>query len=141
MNLLIVDDDSISNYIYTKVAATSGLFKSIRTVHNGKDALEVFDKVCQGVEQPPDVVLLDLNMPLMNGFDFIINLQNLTFPGKEHLSIVILTSSDNPRDIERAQDLGIEHYIVKSVSANDLQATIFSLYNKIMAARNSRTTA
>lgn len=136
MNLLIVDDDSICNYIYTRVAATSGLFKTIRSVHNGKDALEFFDRVCQGTEQVPNVVLLDLNMPLMNGFDFILSLRQLTFPGKDHLSIVILTSSENPRDIERAHDLGIEHYLVKSVSANDLQATIFSLHNKITTGKN-----
>jgi CitB family two-component system response regulator MalR len=135
MNLLIVDDDSICNYIYTRVAATSGLFKNIRSVHNGKDALQVFDGVCQGTEEGPDVILLDLNMPLMNGFDFITTLRELKFPGKEQLSIVILTSSENPRDLERAQDLGIEHYLVKSVSANDLQQTIFSLYNKITASK------
>lgn len=138
MNLLIVDDDSICNYIYTRVAATSGLFKSIHSAHNGKDALQFFDRVCEGTEEVPNMILLDLNMPLMNGFDFILSLQRLTFPGKDRLSIVILTSSDNPRDIERAQDLGIEHYVVKSVSANDLQSTIFSLYNKITAGRNNQ---
>lgn len=130
MNLLIIDDDNISSYVNTRVAETSGLFHGIQSVYNGKEALDFFDQVCQGKATAPDVVLLDLNMPVMNGFDFIEAFKGLSFPNKERLTIVILTSSDNEVDIQRARAMGIEHYLVKSLTAKDLQDTIFSLSNK-----------
>jgi CheY-like chemotaxis protein len=130
MNLLIIDDDSICRFLNTRVAQTSGIFKKIRSVHNGKDALEVFEQTREDSSEAPDVILLDLNMPLMNGFDFIQALQDSSYPNKERLSIVILTSSDNSVDIQRARTCGIDHYLQKPLTVNELQNTIFSLKNK-----------
>jgi CheY-like chemotaxis protein len=135
MNLLIIDDDSICNFINTKVAQTAGIFEKIRSVYNGKEALEIFDQANKGEDVAPDVILLDLNMPLLHGFDFIQALRQLPFANKERLSIIILTSSDNSVDIQRAQDLGIEHYLMKPLTVNDLQTTIFSVSSKSLAAK------
>jgi CheY-like chemotaxis protein len=130
MNLLIIDDDHICSFVNTRVAETCGLFSEVRAVHNGKEALELFQQVSQGNATAPDVILLDLNMPVMNGFDFIEALEGVTYPQKDRLKIVVLTSSDNKLDIERARAMGIKHYLVKSLTAKDLQNTIFSLYNE-----------
>lgn len=130
MNLLIIDDDSICSFVNIRVAQTSGIFKKIRSVHNGKDALEIFEKATTDKSETPDVILLDLNMPLMNGFDFIEALQNSSYTSKERLSIIILTSSDNSADIERARACGIEHYLQKPLTVNELQSTIFALKSK-----------
>lgn len=131
MNLLIIDDDSISSFINTRVAQTSALFKQITSVHNGKDALEFFEGVRRGETPTPHMILLDLNMPLLNGFDFIEALRNLEFPKKENVGIVILTSSEQADDLEQARKLGIEHYLVKPLTVNDLQRTIFSLHKTV----------
>ena len=130
MNLLIIDDDSICTFINTRIAETSGLFTSIRCAHNGQEALEIFEAAGKGDNLPPDMILLDLNMPIMDGFDFLTALQKLSFPNKETLRIIVVTTSDLEQDIERAQSLGIEHYLVKSLATKDLQATLFALKNK-----------
>ena len=130
MNLLIVDDDTISNFVNTRVAQKSGLFSEIRSVNSGMAALSVFIEVCNGTAEAPDIVLLDLHMPGMNGFDFIEALKGFAYPHKERLTIVILTSSDHKGDMDRANAMGIKHYLMKSLSLQELQATIFSLYNK-----------
>lgn len=127
MNLLIIDDDAICSFINTRVAQTSGMFGTIHTVHNGKDALDFLQSTCGDSAVNPDVILLDLNMPLINGFDFITALKNMPLANKENISIVILTSSDDSRDIERAHAMGIEHYLQKPLTINDLQATLFAL--------------
>lgn len=129
MNLLIIDDDRISNFVTTRVAASSGIFSQVQIATNGKDALAVFANVCLGTVAVPDVVLVDLNMPVMSGFDFIEALNALSFPSKERLAIVIYTSSENSLDLERARTLGIDHYVIKSLKPTALQATIFSLYS------------
>lgn len=130
MNLLIIDDDSIASFVHTRIAETSGLFRNIRTVNNGKEALDIFEQAGNGTETLPDVVLVDLNMPLISGFDFIEAFQRMTFPDKERVAIVIVTSSDDSRDVQRARSLGIEYYLVKSHSAKDLQLTLFALAHK-----------
>lgn len=130
MNLLIIDDDSICTTINTRIAQTSGLFRTIRSVQNGQEALEIFEGACKGEDYAPDMILLDLNMPVMNGFDFLMALQRLSFPNREKLGIVVLTSSDHSDDVARAQELGVEHYVLKSLTTKHLQTTMFALKNK-----------
>jgi CheY-like chemotaxis protein len=129
LNILILDDDSICNFIHTRIAETSGFFKEVRSLYNGKDGLEMFDQVCKGTAAAPDIILLDLNMPIMDGFNFIQALHRLSFPNKERLSIIVLTSSDSMADKERVGSLGIQHYLLKPLTLKDLQTVIFSLYN------------
>lgn len=127
MNLLIIDDDNICTFINHRVAQTSGLFKEIHSVHSGAEALQYFRDVSEGVLPSPDLILLDLNMPVMNGFDFVKALRELSFPRKENVAIVMLTSSEDSADLKQARALGIDHYLLKPLTLNQLQATLFSL--------------
>lgn len=127
MNLLIIDDDNICTFINHRVAQTSGLFNEIYSAHSGIEGLEYFRNVSKGILPPPDLILLDLNMPLMNGFDFVKALQKLSFPNKNNVAIVVLTSSEDSADLREARALGIDHYLIKPLTLNQLQATLFSL--------------
>ena len=128
LNILILDDDHICNFINTRIAQTSGLFKEIHSLHNGTQAIEFFDRVGNGTETAPDIILLDLNMPVINGFDFMQEFQRFEFPDKNRISIIILTSSDNNVDRERASSMGIKHYLLKPFTLKDLQSVLFPLY-------------
>lgn len=132
MNLLIIDDDNICTYINTRVAASSGLFSHIRSVDSGEKALDIFRRAHTGKGTAPDVILLDLNMPRMHGFDFIQELRKIEFPNKEHLGIIIVTSSVDDRDLRRARELGVEHYLIKNLTAKALHTTIFELSRKMV---------
>lgn len=127
---MIIDDDSISTMVTTWAAKGCNIFRDIEAVQSGRDGLDMLARVCEGSVVAPDVILLDLNMPVMNGFDFIEHFEKLSFPGKKNISIAILTSSDNQEDIDRAKSLGIEHYLSKSLSPRDLQDLLISLYSK-----------
>ena len=59
----------------------------------------------------PDLMLLDLKMPRLNGFDVLSWLRQQ--PGLKRLLVTVLTSSDHPNDINRAYDLGVNSYLVK----------------------------
>lgn len=136
MNLLIIDDDDISSFINVRVAQMCGLFDQIHTVHDGRAALDFFQDICEGTAPAPDIILLDLNMPLINGFDFIRALQQLSFPNKENVRIVVLTSSGQPNDLQQARALGVDDYLVKPLTVNDLQNTMHTL--RISAPHASR---
>lgn len=137
MKLLIVDDDKVSTHITTWVANKSGIFEDVRSVSNGREALDIFQLVNNNKLAALDFILLDLDMPVMNGFAFIESIRGLTFPNKNNMSIIVLTSSAKPADIQRARSLAIEHYLLKPLKLNDLQNAFFSSCRKTRLRSNN----
>ncbi|HYF69569.1 MAG TPA: response regulator [Ohtaekwangia sp.] len=124
-NILLVDDDSIANFLIEKIVQSTGLAQNIFKALNGKEALKFFN---QEVVQP-DVVLLDLNMPIMNGFEFIQAFNLLNIENKNNILIILVTSSSNPSDMERAKDLGIRYYLTKPISAESIKSIILTEFD------------
>ena len=120
MRVLLVDDDKICNFITEATLNRLGVTEQIHAVLNGKEALEYINHMLTGDRLLPDVILLDLNMPLMNGFQFIESFRKLDFPKKEEIKIVVLTSSENPEDIVEVKKLGVDHYLTKPIKENKL---------------------
>jgi CheY-like chemotaxis protein len=124
-NILIVDDDQVSRFLHRRIFESWEFVNLVHAVSSGKDALEFFNPAFRDITAVPDIILLDLNMPIMNGFEFIKAFQAMDFPGKEKVLIIIATSSDNPDDMKRAYDLGIQHYVTKPVTKEKLMSAIF----------------
>lgn len=124
---LLVDDDPVSNYINQVVLSD---FKRIRHTHdalNGAEALDFIKDKCDRIDQEPlcpDVILLDLNMPVMDGFEFLQDFQKLSFEKKDRVKIIVLTSSTNPGDIERASEYKVAGYINKPLTIKSLEAAL-----------------
>lgn len=128
-NILLVDDDSIANFLIEKVVAQTGLANAIYKALNGQEALNVFDQYINHLIDLPQVVLLDLNMPIMNGFEFLQAFQSLDFEGKKNVMIIVVSSSSNPLDIERVKSMGIKHYLTKPISAESIRNILQTTYN------------
>ena len=122
---MLVDDDQIFNFINRKTLEGIDAINDIHTALNGQQALDLINDYYVGTRALPEVIFLDLNMPLMDGFQFLEVFKKLSLPGIKKVKIIIVTSSDNPQDIQRASALGIEHYLTKPVSEDDLRE-IFS---------------
>lgn len=123
MNVLLVDDDPVCNLLNRKILERTGVVTEIHTALNGAEAISLFNQYFQGSLAVPDVVLLDLNMPIMDGFNFIEAFKKLPFP-KENVRIVIVTSSIHPRDISRAKEMGIKHYLSKPMTEEKLMSAL-----------------
>jgi CheY-like chemotaxis protein len=123
-SVLLVDDSNIDNFINQKVMSSLGLVREIHTALNGEQALQVFNQYQNGVIAIPDVILLDLNMPVMDGFGFIQAFQSLNFPHKENVLIIVLTSSSNSDDMNRVKQLGIKHYLTKPLTQESIQSIL-----------------
>lgn len=131
-------DDNEDDIIMAKRAFKKSHFKNeIVTVTDGQECLDYL--FCEGdykdkKKNLPVVILLDLNMPRLSGFDVLVKLRENEFT---HLvPIVVLTTSDAEKDILKAYELGANSYITKPIQTEDFFKTIETL-NMYWALHNS----
>src|SRR5690242_4560276 len=124
-NILLVDDDEVFHLLSNKLLQRLGITKDVYTARNGKEALE-FVTTHNFSSDGPHVIFLDLNMPIMNGFSFIEALRNEDIPAGK-IVIVIVSSSQDPTDLARAQSLGIKHYLTKPISEENVRDVLTSI--------------
>lgn len=101
--LLVEDDDALANVYVTRLQAEGF---DVRRVNNGEDALAT------AISYHPDLVVLDVMMPKVSGFDVLDILRNT--PETTNIKVIMLTALSQPSDQERAKSLGADDYLVKS---------------------------
>src|SRR5690349_12019816 len=108
LKLLIVDDDDICLLMHRRIATDSGLFQTIQSAKDGLGALAILKEATRAAGRLPDIILLDLDMPFMNGVQFLDGFRglNLKNKNKDKIAIGILTSSTDARDQQIAYSLG-----------------------------------
>jgi CheY-like chemotaxis protein len=117
---MLVDDDPASNYLARLLIEEIDETIRVLTLRNGKEALDFLDG-CLVSDNCPDLLLLDLNMPGMDGFAFLEALRSSHNPPRR---IYILTSSQYPRDIAKAATFPTAGYLVKPITIEQLQKII-----------------
>jgi CheY-like chemotaxis protein len=100
--ILLVDDDDDDNYFHQIIINEMNIVNKIDVVMNGIEALAYLKKENQ---MPPEIIFLDINMPKMNGWEFLDQYQHLSTEQKAKGLIVILTTSANPDDLKKAKEL------------------------------------
>src|SRR5258706_12697107 len=105
--VLVIDDDDPSNFFTQMVLEESGYTRDIKIVHSGKEALEYLRATKDHSFVHPDLIFLDINMPGMNGWEFIEEYKKLDDELRCKAVVVMLTTSDNPDDKDKAKNLGI----------------------------------
>lgn len=134
--VLLVDDDEVSNFITKKMIDHFGFADNVMTVSSGKQALAYIEinKMGLGLHPPClDLILLDVNMPEMNGFQFLEEFYR-DRPMKDNgLIIVMLSSSESPKDIERSKTFPIQGYICKPLTSLKLEQAIGVAMNTSMS--------
>lgn len=106
-NVLLVDDDEPTNFIHKKILQLSGLVDNVHVAQGGQEALEylgINGKHDQGTSLP-DIIFLDINMPAMDGWEFLVQFDKLKHLKKENIIIVMLTTSLNPDDEIKAKGI------------------------------------
>jgi CheY-like chemotaxis protein len=114
VNFLVVDDDDVSILSFQRAMKKNGLANPTYIARDGIDALGFLDKItAEANGLPPIIVTLDLNMPRMNGIEFLDHIRE--HPIYSKLVVFVLTTSDSPDDIDAAYEKNIAGYIVKSL--------------------------
>ena len=116
-NICIIDDDMIFRYLTQKVITETHLVKDIDAFSNGLDAINFLKSVCLNDDKLPDIILLDLFMPVMDGWGFLKEYAKLQPRLSREIPIYIVTSSIDPSDIQKSKaiDLVID-FIVKPMT-------------------------
>jgi CheY-like chemotaxis protein len=130
--ILLVDDDSTSNFLTQMILEDLQVTDAIIVKKNGQEALDYINEIClQKNEDCPELIFLDINMPIMDGFELLDELQRLN---KLHnldnpITVVLLTTSNNPKDIEKAKTYDITYYIEKPLTEDSIRHLLSKTYN------------
>jgi CheY-like chemotaxis protein len=127
--ILLVDDDPITCYLNAKVLEEIGFKGSIAEVCSGEAALDYLRKTraYDTHKKRVTLILLDINMPEMNGFEFLQELEVLEVINKEKLFVAILSSSSSPKDLDEAAKHRLSGYLQKPLSGEQVIALLDTL--------------
>ncbi|AOW20500.1 response regulator [Urechidicola croceus] len=107
LKILLIEDDAIEVMKLNRTISKLGLKHSIIEANNGEEALKILEKK----DQLPDIILLDLNMPKIDGIEFLTILKNDDI--LKFIPIIMLTTSSNQKDLLECYKIGIAGYVLK----------------------------
>ena len=120
--VMLVDDNDTDNFIHKRVIELTGFASNIIVKSSGKSALEYLDTNKNNLSILPDVIFLDINMPIVDGFVFLYEYENFPESLRQKCKVVILSSSDNKKDIDRIVDNEyVINFITKPLSEEALE--------------------
>ncbi|AYA37580.1 response regulator [Hymenobacter oligotrophus] len=123
-SVLLVDDDTTTNFLNQTLLTRLGVAKHIYVALNGEQALARVQEHCAELTPTPEcptLILLDVNMPGMNGIQFLEAYRQLPQAQQQASVVVMLTTSMHPRDVERVQQLRVDGFVNKPLTAEKVQ--------------------
>jgi CheY-like chemotaxis protein len=125
-SVMLIDDNEIDNLINQKMIEAADIADHIYTHTGAKSAIEFLKNVSKlphiSEEVLPDVIFLDIDMPLMDGFQFLDEFEKLSEQTRNKCSVVMLTSSINPQDVNKSKKYSyVKEYINKPLSQGSLE--------------------
>ena len=115
----LIDDDEIYIFTTKKLINKIDFCEEVAVFQNGKEAIDAIKFTLRNKNELPDVILLDLNMPIMDGWQFLDEF--IRIKSEKLIKIYIVSSSVDPSDIERANTYNmVSNYIVKPISREKL---------------------
>lgn len=127
--ILLVEDDSNDILLVQRAFRRANMINPIRIVKDGEEAIGYLsgnDKYCDRTEYPlPSLILLDLKLPRRSGLEVLEWMRQQ--PVLKRIPVVVLTSSKESQDVDRAYDLGVNSYLLKPVRFDDLARMVTAL--------------
>lgn len=118
----IVEDDPMHLFITKKYIELSGFVEKILVCKNGKEAYDTLKAMFLNSETLPEIIFLDLNMPIWDGWQFLDEFTKIPIPTNQRITIYILTSSNNEEDFKKAKKYSLNsNYLVKPIEQDQLK--------------------
>lgn len=128
LNICIVDDDDVYKFTVVRTLESLDLKKKIKVFSDGEQAYSFLISNLNNNEELPDVILLDINMPIMDGFQFMQEYIKIKPKVGKKITIYMVSSSVDPLDMEKAKKISeISDYIIKPIKRGELLAIMKGL--------------
>lgn len=123
-SVLVIEDDHTCVFLIELLLRELDLVQSVAVAASGEEALEYMNRLKATGSPYPELIFLDINMPLMDGFAFLEACRQAGCLEDTVSKVFILTSSARQSDMSRARALGVADYLLKPISAEALLAAI-----------------
>jgi CheY-like chemotaxis protein len=121
-NVLLVEDDPITIMVCDRIIKMSDFATSVKSCENGKTAIDYLNGIILNQEKFPEIIFLDINMPVMNGWDFLEEFEKVKDKISPMPRIFILSSTVDPEDYKRAKSFSaVDDFISKPLSKEFLE--------------------
>ena len=117
--ILLIDDDDACNFLHQDLLETHQVANEVITCTSASEAWELLQEV------EPDLILLDINMPVMSGLEFLEQLYPFEI---RRCPVVLLSSSGHPRDFSQASDLKVDYYLLKPLTQESITLVLEQLF-------------
>ncbi len=137
-NILLVDDDEITNYINSDLIMALDITEHVSIANNGREALDYLIKAHNKVNGfiVPDLIFLDINMPVMNGFQFLEDYYYLLGDKKLSTIVTMLTTSLIKEEVSRA--LNMVHVVKGYIEKPLTKEIVMQIYNSHLSAKDDK---
>ncbi|MEZ4974515.1 MAG: response regulator [Cyclobacteriaceae bacterium] len=126
--ICVIDDDDIYQFTVTRTIKAHNIAKKILVFSDGEQAIEFFKANISDSENLPDIIFLDLNMPIMDGWQFLEEYVKLKPRVGKEITIYLVTSSVDPVDTERAKKISeVSDYLIKPIRPEQLKELVEAL--------------
>ena len=127
----IIDDDEIYQFTAKRTLAMTDMASKILMFNDGEEAIDFLTENMHNLEELPDIIFLDLNMPVMDGWDFIEEYTTLKPKLNKNIILYVVSSSVYDEDIRRAKSISeVNDYIVKPISIDQYKVILTELSGK-----------
>lgn len=125
--ILLIDDDPIANFLTERLLTNLQITEKIEIAHNGDQALEIIAEECGKGNDCPDLIFLDINMPVMSGMEFLQLFKARNFKNSEATHIAVLSTSTHYKDYQELTSHGIRNILQKPLTESKVQKILESL--------------
>jgi len=122
-NILYVEDNRDAVTFFNRIVNKMGDYK-FKTTEDGPSAIKLLE---EEKDFEPEMILLDINLPGMNGFEILQHVRTKT--AYKHVPVIMFTSSDNDTDIKKSYEFGANAYLIKPDSLHSLKEVLSDTFN------------
>lgn len=119
-HIVLMEDNPSDVFLFRRALDQHAVLYTLEVIRDGEKGIGVLEQISRGRAAVPDILVLDLNLPRHDGIEVLAKCRAL--PGLGELPVMILTSSDSPRERERARELAVTDFVRKPIMLDDFMA-------------------